>query len=178
MLRSQRKPFLNFYIYIYIYIQIFIYFPIHHFGFKLLTDCLIGSAQQNIFHTQGQLLEGRVTGDIQPNDSKNLTEGDSYEFSRFYVIHNSRQRKLTQLPYYIQIGQRTTVLNVTLDGPMFPVHSLSPQKYTNLLRLASTPTYLPGKYVIPILINKICIFILKSMCRCRGTDSHNTKNKT
>ncbi|KAH0928490.1 hypothetical protein HID58_014217 [Brassica napus] len=37
----------------------------------------------------GQLLEGRVTGDIQPNDSKNLTEGDSYEFSRFYVIHNS-----------------------------------------------------------------------------------------
>ncbi|CAF2089639.1 unnamed protein product [Brassica napus] len=37
----------------------------------------------------GQLLEGRVTGDIQPDDPKNLTEGDTYEFSRFSVIHNS-----------------------------------------------------------------------------------------
>ncbi|KAG5396730.1 hypothetical protein IGI04_018544 [Brassica rapa subsp. trilocularis] len=113
----------------------------------------------HLFHPlrklQGQLLEGRVTGDIQPNDSKNLTEGDSYEFSRFYVIHNSRQRKLTQLSYYIQIGQRTTALNVTLDGPMFPVHSLSPQKYTNLLRLASTPTYLPDVVGQIVIIQKI-----------------------
>ncbi|WZZ11768.1 hypothetical protein YC2023_104857 [Brassica napus] len=119
---------------------------------KHQTDSTRTSIGFMCYDHNGQLLEGRVTGDIQPNDSKNLTEGDSYEFSRFYVIHNSRQRKLTQLPYYIQIGQRTTALNVTLDGPMFPVHSLSPQRYTNLLRLASTPTYLPGKSTIVKLI--------------------------
>ncbi|KAH0911052.1 hypothetical protein HID58_034373 [Brassica napus] len=103
----------------------------------------------------GQLLEGRVTGDIQPDDPKNLTEGDTYEFSRFSVIHNSRQRKLTQLPYYIQINQKTIALNVTLDGPIFPVHSLSPQKYRNLLRLASSPTHLPDVVGQIVIIQKI-----------------------
>ncbi|KAG5416570.1 hypothetical protein IGI04_004137 [Brassica rapa subsp. trilocularis] len=122
---------------------------------KHQTDSTRTSIGFMCYDHNGQLLEGRVTGDIQPNDSKNLTEGDSYEFSRFYVIHNSRQRKLTQLSYYIQIGQRTTALNVTLDGPMFPVHSLSPQKYTNLLRLASTPTYLPDVVGQIVIIQKI-----------------------
>ncbi|KAG5389476.1 hypothetical protein IGI04_031017, partial [Brassica rapa subsp. trilocularis] len=103
----------------------------------------------------GQLLEGRVTGDIQPDDPKNLTEGDTYEFSRFSVIHNSRQRKLTQLPYNIQINQKTIALNVTLDGPIFPVHSLSPQKYINLLRLASSPTHLPDVVGQIVIIQKI-----------------------
>ncbi|WZZ26631.1 hypothetical protein YC2023_010032 [Brassica napus] len=93
----------------------------------------------------GQLLEGRFTGNIQPNDPKNLTEGDIYEFSGFSVIHNSRHRKITQLPYYIQIDQETITLKVTDIGPIFPVHNFSPQNYKNLLRLATAPTYLPGK---------------------------------
>ncbi|KAH0862560.1 hypothetical protein HID58_079771 [Brassica napus] len=75
----------------------------------------------------GQLLEGRLTGNIQPNDPTNLAEGDVYEFSGFSVINNPRNRKLTQLPYYIQIDQKTIVLNVTLDCPIFPVHTLVPQ---------------------------------------------------
>ncbi|KAH0939513.1 hypothetical protein HID58_006974 [Brassica napus] len=53
----------------------------------------------------GQLLEGRLTGNIQPNDSKNLTEGDIYEFSGFSVIHNSRHRKLTNLPQQSDISK-------------------------------------------------------------------------
>ncbi|WZY87583.1 hypothetical protein YC2023_044318 [Brassica napus] len=97
-------------------------------------------------------IKGRLTGNIQPNDQKNLTERDIYEFSGFFVIHNSRHRKLTQLPYYIQINQKTIALNVTLNGPIFPVHNLSPQNYRNLLRLATTPTYLPGKSTIVKLI--------------------------
>ncbi|KAH0869160.1 hypothetical protein HID58_076182 [Brassica napus] len=103
----------------------------------------------------GQLLEGRLTGNIQPNDSKNLTEGDIYEFSGFSVIHNSRHRKLTQLPYYIQIDQKTITLNVTVNGPIFPVHNLSPQNYRNLLRLATTPTYLPDVVGQIVIIQKI-----------------------
>ncbi|WZY79303.1 hypothetical protein YC2023_025687 [Brassica napus] len=43
----------------------------------------------------------------------------------------------------IIINQKTIALNVTLDCPIFPVHSLSPQKYRNLLRLAILPTHLP-----------------------------------
>ena len=74
-----------------------------------------------------------------------MTEGDIYEFSGFSVIHNSRHRKLTQLPYYIQIDQRTIASKVLDIGPIFPVHTFSPQNYKNLLRLATTPTYLPGK---------------------------------
>ncbi|KAH0894017.1 hypothetical protein HID58_056446 [Brassica napus] len=90
----------------------------------------------------GQLLEGRLIGNIQPNDPKNLTEGDIYEFSGFSVIHNSRHRKLTQLPYYIQIDQKTITSKVTDIGPIFPVHNFSPQNYKNLLCLATTHTYL------------------------------------
>ncbi|WZZ88495.1 hypothetical protein YC2023_117074 [Brassica napus] len=75
----------------------------------------------------GQLLEGRLTGNIQPNDPKKLTEGDIYEFSGF------------------AIDQETITLKVTDIGPIFPVHNFSPQNYKNLLRLATAPTYLPGK---------------------------------
>ncbi|WZZ36295.1 hypothetical protein YC2023_019696 [Brassica napus] len=99
----------------------------------------------------GQLLEGWLTGNIQPNYPKNLTEGDIYEFSGFSVIHNSRHRKLTQLPYYIRIDHKATTSKVTDIGPIFPVPNFSPQNYKNLLRLASTPTYLPdvvGKILI------------------------------
>ncbi|KAH0873257.1 hypothetical protein HID58_070619 [Brassica napus] len=73
----------------------------------------------------GQLLEGWLIKNIQPNDPKNLTEGDTYEFSRFSVIHNLRHRKLTQLPYYIQINRKTIVSGVTDIGPIFPVHNFS-----------------------------------------------------
>ncbi|KAG2287694.1 hypothetical protein Bca52824_047298 [Brassica carinata] len=100
-------------------------------------------------------VKGRLTGNIQPNDSKNLTEGDIYEFSGFSVIHNSRHRKLTQLPYYIQIDQKTITLNVTVNGPIFSVHNLSPQNYRNLLRLATTPTYLPDVVGQIVIIQKI-----------------------
>ncbi|KAH0866470.1 hypothetical protein HID58_083681, partial [Brassica napus] len=106
-------------------------------------------------HIQGQLLEGRLNGNIQPNDPKNLTEGDIYEFSGFSVIHNSRHRKLTQLSYYIQIDQKTITLNVTDIGPIFPVHNLYLQNYRNLLRLATTPTYLPDVVRQILIIQKI-----------------------
>ncbi|KAH0858351.1 hypothetical protein HID58_086612, partial [Brassica napus] len=102
----------------------------------------------------GQLLEGRLTGNIQPNDPKILTEGDIYEFSGFSVIHNSRHRKLTQLSYYIQIDQKTLTLKVTDIGPIFPVHNFSLQNYKNLLRLATTPTYLPDVVGQILIIQK------------------------
>ncbi|KAG2303038.1 hypothetical protein Bca52824_031689 [Brassica carinata] len=91
----------------------------------------------------GQLLEGRLTGNHQPNDPNHLIEGDVYEISGFSVLHNQRQRKLTQLPYYIQLGQETKMSNVTGIGPIFPLHNLSPQNYESLLHLATIPTYLP-----------------------------------
>ncbi|KAH0860832.1 hypothetical protein HID58_089093 [Brassica napus] len=103
----------------------------------------------------GQLLEGRLTGNIQPNDPKYLVEGDIYEFSGFSVINNPRNRKLTQLPYYIRVDQTTIALNVTLDGPVYPVHTLVPQNYRNLLRLATTPTYLPDVVGQIVIIQKI-----------------------
>nr|VDD61186.1 unnamed protein product [Brassica oleracea] len=78
-----------------------------------------------------------------------------YEFSGFYVIHNLRHRKLTQLSYYIQIDQKTIALNVTLNGPIFPVQNLSPQNYRNLLWLATTPTYLPDVVGQIVIIQKI-----------------------
>ncbi|KAG2314875.1 hypothetical protein Bca52824_017997 [Brassica carinata] len=92
---------------------------------------------------QGQLLEGRLTRNRQPNDPNHLIEGDVYEISGFSVLHNQRQRKLTQLPYYIQLGQETKMSNVTGIGPIFPLHNLSPQNYESLLHLATIPTYLP-----------------------------------
>ncbi|KAL0717094.1 hypothetical protein Bca4012_066416 [Brassica carinata] len=91
----------------------------------------------------GQLLEGRLTRNPRPADQKYLTEGDVYEISGFSVLSNPRQRKLTRLPYYIQINQDTKMSNITGIGPIFPVHNLSPQSYESLLRLATTPTYLP-----------------------------------
>ncbi|KAH0939165.1 hypothetical protein HID58_006626 [Brassica napus] len=103
----------------------------------------------------GKLLEGWLTGNIQPNDPKYLVEGDIYEFLGFSIINNLRNRKLTQLPYYIRIDQTTIALNVTLDGPVYPVHTLVPQNYRNLLRLATTPTYLPDVVGQIVIIQKI-----------------------
>ncbi|WZZ49734.1 hypothetical protein YC2023_049841 [Brassica napus] len=103
----------------------------------------------------GQLLEGQLTGNIQPNDPKNLTGGDIYEFSG---KHNSRHRKLTQLSYYIQIDQKTITSKVTDIGPIFPVHNFSPQNYKNLLRLATTPTYLPDVVGQILIIQKINLY--------------------
>ncbi|KAG2281777.1 hypothetical protein Bca52824_052997 [Brassica carinata] len=102
----------------------------------------------------GQLLQGRLTGNIQPNDPRNLTEGDIYEFLGFSVIHNSRHPKLTQLPYYIQIDQKTITSKVTDIGPIFPVHNFSLQNYKHLLRLATTPTYLPDVVGQILIIHK------------------------
>ncbi|CAH8389581.1 unnamed protein product [Eruca vesicaria subsp. sativa] len=92
----------------------------------------------------GQLLEGRLYHRKQPTTSRSLTEGDSYELSGFSVLTNNRERKLTKLLYYIQIDQETTMSNVTITGSLFPGYSLSPQSYNCLLRLATTPSYLPA----------------------------------
>ncbi|XP_013591950.1 PREDICTED: uncharacterized protein LOC106300366 [Brassica oleracea var. oleracea] len=102
----------------------------------------------------GQLLEGRLTGNIQPNDPKNMAEGDIYEFSGFSVIHNSRRRKLTELPYYIQIDQKTIASKVLDISPIFPVHTFSPQNYKNLLHLSTTPTYLQDVVGQTLIIQK------------------------
>ncbi|WZY92970.1 hypothetical protein YC2023_065299 [Brassica napus] len=48
----------------------------------------------------------------------------------------------------ITIDQKTITSKVTDIGPIFPVHNFSPQNYKNLLCLATTPTYLPGKTII------------------------------
>ena len=111
-------------------------------------------------HNQGQLLEGRVTRNIQPNDPKYLTERDMYEFSGFSVLHNPRQRKLTQLPCYIQIDHETKISKVTDISPIFPIQNFSPQSYKSLLRLATTPTYLQGKSLSTISINKHGLFFI------------------
>nr|VDC94258.1 unnamed protein product [Brassica oleracea] len=49
---------------------------------------------------------------------------------------------------HITIDQNTITSKVTDIGPIFPVHNFSPQNYKNLLRLATTPTYLPDKTII------------------------------
>ncbi|CAG7895891.1 unnamed protein product [Brassica rapa] len=103
----------------------------------------------------GQLLEGRLNIDIQTNEHTKLVEGDTYVFSKFSVIHNSRHRKLTQLPYYILIDKKTIASRVTGIGPVFPVHTFSPQDYKNLLRLVTTLTYLPDVVGQIVLIQKI-----------------------
>ncbi|KAL0703745.1 hypothetical protein Bca4012_070170 [Brassica carinata] len=76
----------------------------------------------------------KLTRNIQLNDPKYINGGDIYEFSGFFVLHNSRQRKLTQLTYYIQIDQETKMSKVTNIGPIFPIHNFSPQNYKSLLR--------------------------------------------
>ena len=72
-------------------------------------------------YVQGLLLEGRFTKNKQPNDPISISEGHIYEFSKFYVLHNSRQRKLTHLPYYILIDQETNVSEVMDVGQLFSV---------------------------------------------------------
>ncbi|CAG7876629.1 unnamed protein product [Brassica rapa] len=48
----------------------------------------------------------------------------------------------------ITIDQKTIASKVIDVGPIFSVHPFSPQNYKNLLRLATTPTYLPGKLLL------------------------------
>ncbi|WZZ09751.1 hypothetical protein YC2023_095672 [Brassica napus] len=48
-------------------------------------------------------------------------------------------------------------IEVTLDGPIYPVHTLVPQNYRNLLRLATTPTYLPDNNDIQYVPGKLLL---------------------
>lgn len=100
-----------------------------------------------IVNTQGQLLEGRFFSNNQTSEPVILVEGDEYEFSGFSVLPNFHERKLTQLSYFIQIDQTTTILNVTYIGSIFPAYSFSPQNYKCLLRSATTASYLPGMFL-------------------------------
>ncbi|KAL0726543.1 hypothetical protein Bca4012_022636 [Brassica carinata] len=86
----------------------------------------------------GRLLEGRLINNNQPPKPIFLIEGDEYEFSVFSVLPNFRERKLTQLPYYIQIDHATTITNVTDIGPIFPKMQLLSSNYKCLLRSATT----------------------------------------
>ncbi|KAG2281759.1 hypothetical protein Bca52824_052979 [Brassica carinata] len=65
----------------------------------------------------GQLLEGRLTGNIQPNDPKNMAERDIYEFSGFSNYKNLLH--LATTPTYLQdvVGQ---ILIIQKTNPYYP----------------------------------------------------------
>ncbi|KAH0887831.1 hypothetical protein HID58_050260 [Brassica napus] len=68
---------------------------------------------------------------------------------------DNTQTSIGFMCYDHQIDQKTITLNVTDIGLIFPVHNLSPQNYRNLLRLATTPTYLPDVVGQILIIQKI-----------------------
>lgn len=113
-------------------------------------------------------MEGRFCRGIKPDDPDYLAKGDVYELSGFSVIHNSRQKKLTHLPYYIRIDQATKMLKIPYMGPIFPVPNFSPQNYESLRRLAITPNYLPGKSLSTIPMKQTSyysfFFLKKNTC--------------
>ncbi|KAH0851857.1 hypothetical protein HID58_094427, partial [Brassica napus] len=90
---------------------------------------------------EGDIDEGVEEETVDEKDG--AADGNVKRISDGIESGETKHRKLTQLPYYIQIDQKTKTFNVTDIGPIFPVHNLSPQNYRNLLRLATTPTYLP-----------------------------------
>ncbi|KAL0846572.1 hypothetical protein Bca101_019818 [Brassica carinata] len=113
---------------------------------------------------RGRVLEGRFFNDNQTSEPIILVEGDEYELSGFSVLPNFHERKLTQLPYFIQIDQQTAISDVTYIGSIFPAYNFSPQNYECLLRSATTASYLPDikphnpesntKVTIGLMLNK------------------------
>ncbi|CAN6984787.1 unnamed protein product [Brassica oleracea var. botrytis] len=72
-------------------------------------------------------------------------EGKIYHIRYFNLLLNNRRYMLTVQPYIININERTIITLIQENIPPIPSNIFRPQRYPQLISLASSTNFLPGK---------------------------------
>ncbi|CAN6854554.1 unnamed protein product, partial [Brassica oleracea] len=92
-----------------------------------------------------QKMEGRVP--ISTSDTmlyQRFEEGKIYHILYFNLLPNNRRYRLTVQPYIININETTIITLIQENIPPIPSYIFRPQRYPQLISLASATNFLPG----------------------------------
>ena len=92
-------------------------------------------------------------------------EGKIYHIRYFNLLPNNWRYMLTVQPYIININDTTIITLIQENIPPIPSYNFQPQRYSQLISLASATNFLPGQKKKPIPItqsNKFSIFVAKN----------------
>ena len=93
---------------------------------------------------QEQKIEVRVAKPTSDATHQRLEEGELYHIRYFKLIPNNFRYRLTVQPYIIQINATTVNTPIKENIPEIPSYIFRPQRYTQLISLASETNFLPG----------------------------------
>ncbi|KAG2273935.1 hypothetical protein Bca52824_056490 [Brassica carinata] len=68
-----------------------------------------------------------------------------YHIRYFNLLSNNQRYSLTVQPYIININEKTIITQIEENIPPIPSYIFRPQRYPQLISLASAFNFLPGK---------------------------------
>ncbi|CAN7046827.1 unnamed protein product [Brassica oleracea var. botrytis] len=92
-----------------------------------------------------QKLEGRVPISTSDKMYQRFDEGKIYHIRYFNLLSNNRRYRLTVQPYIINTNETTIITLIQENIPPIPSNIFRPQHYPQLISLASSTNFLPGK---------------------------------
>ncbi|CAN6913604.1 unnamed protein product [Brassica oleracea] len=103
-------------------------------------------------------MEGRVHISTSDTMYQRFEEGKIYHIRYFNLLPNNQRYRFTDQPYKINIKETTTITLIQENIPPIPSCIFRPQRYTQLISLASETNFLP-------VVGRICLI--------QGSDLYN-----
>ena len=103
---------------------------------------------------QEQKIEGKVPISTSDTMYQRFEEGKIYHIRYFNLLPNNQRYRLTDQPYIINIKETTTITLIQENIAPIPSYIFRPQRYTQLISLASETNFLPGKKKTKTLSHK------------------------
>ena len=96
-------------------------------------------------------MEGRVPISTSDTMYQRFEEGKIYHIRYFNLFPNNRRYKLTVQPYIININETIIITLIQENIPPITSYIFRPQRYPQLISLASATNFLPGQKKNPYL---------------------------
>ena len=90
-------------------------------------------------------MEGRVPISTSDKMYQRFEEEKIYHIRYFILLSNNQRYSLTVQPYIININEKTIITQIEENIPPIPSYIFRPQRYPQLISLASATNFLPGK---------------------------------
>ncbi|CAG7871288.1 unnamed protein product [Brassica rapa] len=104
-------------------------------------------------------MEGKVPISTSDTMYQRFEEGKIYHIRYFNLLPNNQRYRLTDQPYIINIKETTTITLIQENIAPIPSYIFRPQRYTQLISLASETNFLPD------VVGRICLI--------QGSDLYN-----
>ena len=88
---------------------------------------------------------GRVPISTSDKMYQRFEEGKIYHIRYFNLLPINQRYSLTVQPYIININEKTIITQIEENIPPIPSYIFRPQRYPQLISLASAFNFLPGK---------------------------------